>query len=98
MRISKISVKLLIVAMVLSVGTIFFFNNGVQIRSEAFARLQVEEAQIAQQTIRENPDKIHFGVYGGNDEIDRNWAENLSVALLILTVSALLGAVWLRKR
>ena len=71
-------------------------DRGAGIRNEENARMQANQEQEAESARAENPGKIHFGAYHG-PEPERNWAENLSVALLILTLSTLTAALWLRK-
>jgi hypothetical protein len=97
MKLSRASQTLLIVSLFLFASLLFVVDRGSQIRNEEFTNMRTRDLQKAERARVENPGKVHFNVYNGQ-EPDRNWAENLSVGFLILTFSSLVAAFWLRKR
>jgi|SRR5687768_12069067 len=97
MKLSKESKIFLLASLLLFGSLLFAVDKGIEIRTEEFANMRAKELEGAERARVENPGKIHFGIYHG-PEPDRNWAEDSSVALLVMTLSTLTVALWLRKR
>ena len=98
MKLSQISLRLFATALILFVAVFITDKIGSEIRSTEYVKQQTEKALVADEEMKKNPHEIHFGVYGGSDEPERNWAENLFVLLLVFALSTGLTAVWMLKR
>lgn len=100
MKISRISLHLLILAWVFTVLAIFFGQTSNQIKVNEVAKQELLRRSQVQEYFEKTGEKVpSFSCSHCYDDTDSlNYADYLVIVLFVLTASTVVAAIWLWKR
>lgn len=95
MKISRTSLRLFALAVILFAAAICSLEIGKQIKIEEFTKREMEREEQSRKRFEETG-QTQYWVSGG-DEFELNIAECITLCFFLLTVSSAIAAIWLRK-
>lgn len=97
MKISRISTNLIIAAIIFGSLVVYFEKFAVQIRVDGEIKYEIRKKEEAQKYFEKTGEKMPLF---GTDyyESETNYADYLAISFLVLTLSSVISAIWLRKQ